>query len=56
MKLRVAQLLLLAAFFIGAVLISGCSTVESDNNSVRPWNAPQGWEGGQLNGMDYQHP
>jgi hypothetical protein len=56
MKLRIAQLLLLSAFFVGAFLISGCSTVESDNDSVRPWNSPQGWENGQLNGMDYQRP
>jgi hypothetical protein len=56
MKSRVAQLLLLSALCLGAGLISGCSTVESNNESVRPWNSPQGWENGQLNGMDYQHP
>ena len=55
MKLRATQLLFLLAFFLGAIFISGCATTESDNASVRPWNAPQGWEGGQLGGMDYQH-
>jgi hypothetical protein len=45
MKFRAAQwflLFLLAAILVG---ISGCAT-EPDNASVRPWNAPQGWENG----------
>jgi hypothetical protein len=25
---------------------TGCSTSEPQNASVRPWNAPQSWEGG----------
>jgi hypothetical protein len=25
---------------------TGCSTNEPQNASVRPWNAPQSWEGG----------
>jgi len=35
--------------FAGVVLLmvfSGCSTGEPQNASVRPWNAPQSWEGG----------
>jgi hypothetical protein len=36
-------LLLLAVIFAGA---SGCETNEPENNSVRPWNTPQSWEGG----------
>jgi hypothetical protein len=26
--------------------VGGCSTDEPQNASVRPWNAPQSWEGG----------
>ena len=35
-------------FALGAVLfgVNGCTTNEPENASVRPWNAPQGWEGG----------
>jgi hypothetical protein len=35
-------------FALGAVLasVSGCSTDEPQNASVRPWNAPQSWESG----------
>jgi hypothetical protein len=33
---------------LGAVLfgVSGCTTNEAGNDSVRPWNTPQSWEGG----------
>ncbi len=55
MKFRAAQFFLLLALAATAVLFSGCSTVEPDNASVRPWNTPQGWEGNALGGMDYQH-
>jgi len=46
MKLRAAQCFFL--FVLGAILcgVSGCATNEPQNASVRPWNAPQGWEGG----------
>jgi len=46
MKIRVGQLLLLlmlAGILAGA---AGCSSEEPSNASVRPWNAPQDWEGG----------
>ena len=35
-------------FVLGAVLfgVGGCATNEPENASVRPWNTPQGWEGG----------
>jgi hypothetical protein len=33
------------------VLLSGCATTESDNESVRPWNAPKSWENGLPAGM-----
>jgi hypothetical protein len=52
---RVAKWLWLLA--LGAVLagVSGCETNDPDNVSVRPWNAPQGSQGGALDGMNYQH-
>jgi hypothetical protein len=55
MKRRAAQFFLLLAFAMVLLGISGCSTDEPVNNSVRPWNAPQGWENG-LPMMDQQHP
>lgn len=46
MKFRVAQIVLL--ILLGGILlsVSGCATDDPENTSVRPWNAPQGWEGG----------
>jgi hypothetical protein len=35
--------------------VGGCSTDEPQNASVRPWNAPQSWEGGLPVDMG-QHP
>ena len=35
---------------IGMVL-GGCATTESENESVRPWNAPKDWENGLPAGM-----
>lgn len=35
-------LLLLAAVAMGA---TGCASDDPANESVRPWNAPAGWEG-----------
>jgi hypothetical protein len=54
MSIRAAHFFLLLALAAGAFLFSGCSSVEPDNASVRPWNSPQGWEGNALGGMDYQ--
>lgn len=34
-------LLLLAAIALG---VTGCASDDPENDSVRPWNAPQGWE------------
>jgi hypothetical protein len=34
---------------LGAMMllgVGGCSTNEPQNASVRPWDTPQGWEGG----------
>jgi len=41
-------LLLLVVIGVG---VSGCSTTESDNASSKPWNSPEGWQGGSLPGM-----
>jgi hypothetical protein len=43
-SLLLVLMLLLVLVTLG---VSGCaSTDESTNASVRPWNAPQGWENG----------
>ena len=52
MKIRAAQFLIFLALVSAAILLNGCSSLEPDNASVRPWNAPQGWEGNALGGMD----
>lgn len=44
--LQFGRCLLCALAFGGMLLVSGCSTVEPDNQSSRPWNSPKGWEGG----------
>jgi hypothetical protein len=46
MKFRAVQWFLL--FILVGILfgVSGCMSNEPDNASVRPWNAPQGWENG----------
>jgi len=54
MRFRVANSLLFLLLAFVVLVISGCSTDEPDNASVRPWNTPQGWENG-LGGMDTQH-
>jgi hypothetical protein len=51
---RATNWLLLLAILTLVVFISGCATDEPENASVRPWNTPQGWEGG-LGGMNTQH-
>jgi hypothetical protein len=56
MKIRAAHLFLVLALAALAVAISGCASTEPDNASVRPWNTPEGWQGGALGGlMDQQH-
>jgi hypothetical protein len=38
---------LLLALFASLIGLVGCATTDdSDNASVRPWNAPKGWENG----------
>jgi len=41
---------LLLLLLTGAAL-SGCASTESENESVRPWNAPKSWENGLPAGM-----
>ena len=55
MRFRAAHFLLLFALTALVVVISGCASTESDNASVRPWNSPEGWEGGMLGNMNDQH-
>jgi len=51
MKFRAAHFLLLLLLAGMAVMISGCTSTEPENESVRPWNSPEGWEGGSLGQM-----
>jgi len=39
---------LLLVLFLAVLGLAGCSTTESDNASVRPWNSPNGFENGAL--------
>jgi hypothetical protein len=53
-RFRVNQTLTSLAFLLllgGLVLLSGCTTTDPDNLSVRPWNSPKGWENGLPSGM-----
>jgi hypothetical protein len=43
----VLGIFLLALTFV----VSGCRSVEPENLSERPWNAPNGWESGLPAGM-----
>jgi hypothetical protein len=54
MKRRAGHWLWLLA--LSAVLfgVSGCATNEPGNESVRPWNSPESWEGG-MPMMNQQH-
>jgi hypothetical protein len=54
MKFRNVKWLLLLALVAMLASAGGCAS-EPDNASVRPWNTPQGGEGGALGGMNYQH-
>ncbi|HZT22675.1 MAG TPA: hypothetical protein VFB55_07185 [Verrucomicrobiae bacterium] len=55
MNLRVTHWLWLSLALATLFLAAGCASTEPDNASTRPWNTPQGWEGG-LPIMDQQHP
>jgi hypothetical protein len=43
--------LLFALILLGA---SGCASTDPNNESVRPWNSPIGWENGVPSGMYQQ--
>lgn len=51
LRLLGRSLLAIAALVTG-LLVTGCTSTETDNASTRPWNAPKGWEGG-VPGMLY---
>ena len=55
MKCRAVKWLLL--LLLGGMLVgvSGCETYEPENDSVRPWNTPQDWEGNGMPMMNQQH-
>jgi hypothetical protein len=55
MKRRAGHWLWLLALGVVLFSVGGCSTNEPGNDSVRPWNTPQGWEGGAPM-MNQQHP
>ena len=53
---RLCSSLLLLTFFALLLLgATGCATTEPENASVRPWNAPEGWENGIPSGMYENH-
>ncbi len=45
-----SRALLLLALISTALVVGGCAT-ESENDSVRPWNSPMGWENGLPSNM-----
>ena len=53
-KPRAARWLLLLLLGAALVGVSGCATNEPENDSVRPWNTPQSWEG-TMPMMNQQH-
>jgi hypothetical protein len=48
---RPLLLLLLVAIGLGA---AACSTDEPENDSVKPWNSPEGWQNGQMQMLQQQ--
>jgi len=50
-KNKTAAGFLFLLLLTGLTLLSGCATTDADNLSVRPWNAPKGWENGLPGGM-----
>ena len=55
MKRLVSSFLLLMLLAVVIISASGCATRDPDNASVRPWDAPQGWENGIPTGMYQNH-
>jgi len=50
-----SSFLLLVLFALMLVGAAGCASTEPENASVRPWNAPEGWENGIPSGMYQNH-
>ena len=57
MKTRSGYLALCFLLAVLALIVNGCATSDQDsqNASVRPWNAPQGWENGLPSSMTEGH-
>ena len=55
MSRLVSSSLLLALFTLLLLGAAGCATNEPDNASVRPWDAPMGWENGIPSSMYENH-
>jgi hypothetical protein len=55
MNRRVVQWIFLFALAGILAFAGGCASDEPQNASVRPWNSPQGWEGGLPMDMNQQH-
>lgn len=55
MKRLVSSFLLLALFALLILGASGCASTDTENASVRPWDAPTGWENGIPSGMYQPH-
>jgi hypothetical protein len=53
MKLTLAKFFLVLA--LGAMVWGAVGCAEPENASTRPWNSPEGFQGGALGGMNYQH-
>ena len=51
---RPLRLRLLLAIGLGA---AACSTTDDDpeNDSVKPWNSPEGWQNGQMQMLQQGH-
>ena len=50
-----SSFLLLVLFALMLFGAAGCASTEPENASVRPWNAPEGWENGIPSGMYQNH-
>jgi hypothetical protein len=50
-KTRSSLLLLILAVGLGC---AACSSTEPDNESVKPWSSPEGWQNGNLQMMQQQ--
>jgi hypothetical protein len=55
MNPRAVHFLLLLALVSVVLAVTSCASQDPDNESVRPWNAPQSWENGMGGMEDYQH-